>query len=97
MAKANLRKPEIDAWRARVGGAIKRAMGLREWNLDELANAVERDSRQVARWIDGIERPQFDALFAVESFRQPMVIALAELAGTGVEIETVVRITRRTA
>lgn len=96
MVKTDLRKPETEAWKTSVGAAIQRAMALRGWNLDELANAVGRDPRQVARWITGVERPQFDALFAVEMLRQPLVIALSELAGVGVEVETTIRI-RRTA
>lgn len=71
-------------------------MELRGWSLKELAAEAVRDERQIARWITGDERPQFDTLFAIESFRQPLVLALCELAGAGVEIETTVRI-RRTA
>ena len=72
-------------------------MQLAGLNLDEFSGLVGRDSRQVARWIGGIERPQFDALFSVEQLRQPIVLALAEMAGAGVEIETVVRVVRRVA
>lgn len=77
-----------------VGKAIQRAMSLRGWSLKEFAAAVDRDERQVARWLNGEERPQFDAMFAREDFRQPLVLALAELAGPVFEIETTVR-TRR--
>lgn len=98
MAKATyLRDPktgESPDWREKLGRSVDRARQLRGWNLDELADAVKRDARQVARWIAGTERPQFDALFAVESLRQPLVIALAEVAQSAVEIETTIRIRR---
>jgi hypothetical protein len=95
MAKADLRKAETDGWRQHVGAAIQRAVSLRGWTLKEFAAAVGRDERQCARWITGDERPQLDTLFAVDSFRQPLIVALAEAAGEGVEIETTVRITHR--
>ncbi len=94
MAKADLRNAETEQWRERLGSAIQRVMHLRGWSLKEFAAAVERDERQCSRWIDGRERPQFDAVFAVESLRQLLIIALAEIAGAGVEMETTVRIRR---
>lgn len=94
MAKANLRKAEVE-WRERVGRAIQRAVSLRGWSLKEFADAVQRDERQCARWYDGAERPQFDVIFSIASMQQPLVIAIAELAGTEVEIETVVRVKRK--
>jgi len=95
MARADLRKTETGEWRTAIGRAIDRVKGQR--SLKEFAGLVLREERQVGRWITGEERPQFDALFAVESLRQPLVIALAELAGDGVEIETTVRVRRKTA
>jgi len=99
MVRADLRKAEADHWRFAIGLAIERTLSLCGWSLKEFAAAVNRDERQCARWITGGERPQFDALFAVERLRQPLIQALAELAGDGVEIETVVRLRalRRTA
>lgn len=96
MAKADLRKAEITAWREHIGRAIERARTLRGWTLQELGREVKRDERQIARWIAGTERPQLDALFAVDSFRSPMVVALAELAGDNVEVTTQITV-RRTA
>lgn len=94
-AKADLRKPEVDAFRVAIGRAVDRARLVCGWNLDEFAAAVGRDSRQVRRWIDGSERPQFDALFAVEALRAPLVVQLAGLSGD-IEIVTELRV-RRTA
>lgn len=95
MAKADLRKAEAGEWKANVGRAIQRAYLLCGWTLKEFADQVKRDERQLARWISGAERPQFDTLFAVVALRQALIIALAELAGAGVEVETTVRVVRR--
>lgn len=92
MARADLRKPETDAWRQQIGQAIARAMSLCGWSLKEFAGAVGRDPRQCARWIDGTERPQLDVVFAVERLRQPLVQALSELAGA--DVQTVITIRR---
>lgn len=45
------------------------------------------------RQIDGKERPQIEAVFAVEKFQGAMVIALARLAA-GVEVDTVIHVRR---
>lgn len=95
MIKADLRKAETGTWRTHIGAAIQRAISLRGWTLKEFAAAVERDERQCKRWMTGDERPQVDAMFAVESLRQPLIQAFAELAGEGVEVQTVVTIRRR--
>lgn len=87
MAKADLRKAEND-----TGLAIDRARQLRGWSLKEFAGAAKRGERQLARWIDGTEHPQLDTLFAIVSFRQPLIVALAERAGLGVDVQTVVTI-----
>jgi hypothetical protein len=92
MAKASLRKPDI--WRAQIGRALRRALALQGWSLKEFAAAVDRDPRQCARWITGVERAQLDVLFAVDVFRLSLVQALAEVAGAGVEIETTIRLRR---
>jgi len=96
MAKAVLRKadkPTMGEHRIKIGAALERARTLRGWNLDELATAIGRDSRQIARWITGEERPHFDALFAVDDwrFRNALITAMAEL-GSGVVIDTVIRL-----
>lgn len=35
---------------------------------------------------------QLDAVFAIDSLRQPLIVALAELGGAGVETTTVITI-----
>jgi transcriptional regulator with XRE-family HTH domain len=96
MAKADLRKADGPDWRAAIGAALERTRLLAGFaSLKELAAAIGRDERQIARWIAGTERPQFDALFAVAGLRQPLVVALAELAQhDGVDIVTQITVRR---
>jgi ribosome-binding protein aMBF1 (putative translation factor) len=94
VAKADLRKAETQDFRVSLGAAIRRARLRSEWSLKELAGELDRDERQVARWESGDERAHWDALFAIEGFRQRLIIALAELGGASVEIETIVRVRR---
>jgi hypothetical protein len=91
MAKANLPKAENRAEWALIGKAIERTMGA--LSLKEFADRIDRDERQVGRWIEGKERPQVDAVFAIAAFRAPLVIALAELA-EDVSIETTITVRR---
>lgn len=94
MAKASSRKLNSD-FQAEIGTAITRARLLMGLSKKELAGALDRDEAQISRWEGGKERPQFDALWALEGFRAPFVIALAEMAD-GVDVVTEIRI-RRTA
>lgn len=93
MAKADLRKTEMPDWREQIGRAIERTRTLAQLSLKQFADLIGRDERQIARWIAGTERPQMDALFAVESLRGPLVIALAELADE-VEVRTTIVVRR---
>jgi len=95
VAKADLRKADQSVCRALLGAAIRRARYRCEWSLKELAGKVGRDERQVARWESGDERAHWDVLFEHQTFRRELIIALAELGGDHVEIETVVRVRRR--
>lgn len=92
MAKADLRKAEMQPWREDMGKVLERAITLRGRNLQEFAAAVGRDERQCKRWMTGGERMQLDALAAVESFRGPWLQALSERFGAQVDI--IVRIPR---
>lgn len=95
MAKAGIRKAETADFRAVIGGCIERAYQSLGWNLDEFAQQAQRDPRQVKRWIDGAERPQFDTLFSVVELRGPLVIELARLSES-IEVVTTITV-RRTA
>lgn len=94
MAKAVLPKGENETFLAQIGGCLDYARRDVGWTVDQLAGALSRDSKQVGRWIRGEERTQVDAVFAVESLREPFVIALAKLAK--MPVEEIVTI-RRTA
>ena len=93
MVKADLPKAEIADWRAEIGRCVERARVLSGLTLKEFAGVVGRDVRQVGRWMNGEERAQLDAIFAVKELRGPLVIALAELSQV-VDVETVIRIRR---
>ena len=45
--------------------------------------------------VTGVDRPQLDAIFAVTALRHVFVIAIAEVAGHDIELETTIRIRRR--
>lgn len=80
--------------RAQIGRAIQRCFALAGLSQKEAAALMERDTAQVARWISGDERPQVDVLFSVPQLREAFVLALAEIAGEGIEVQTVVTIRR---
>lgn len=90
MAKANLKKVEIGEAKEDIGRVVGRMCALANCSRKEVAALVGRDEAQLARWIAGQERPQFDAIFAVKELQKPLIQALAELAGD-VIVETVVR------
>jgi transcriptional regulator with XRE-family HTH domain len=94
MAKSTLRKAENETSWLVIGQAIDRARTACQLSVKEFASAVQRDERQVARWFNGSERPQVDAVYAVECFRQPLIVALAERAGVGVEVTTAITMRR---
>lgn len=102
MAKADLRdlrKPEMVDFRAEIARVVDEVTG--HWTLKEFAVRLELatgrsdwDHRQLARWRDGKERPQFDVLWAIEELRIPLVLKFAALAGSAVEITTHITLRR---
>lgn len=95
MAKAEIRKTDQDTWRSDIGQAVRVMRMGRGLTLKEFAAQVERDERTCSRWETGEERPQLDAIFAVQAFRLPMVLALAkaaEEAGDAIVTETLIRV-----
>jgi len=78
--RASLRKAESDDAMAEIGGCLDDARRAVGWSLKELAAALNRDERQVQRWIDGKENANIAAIFLVVELRQPIVIALARLS-----------------
>lgn len=81
MAKADLRNAESIDFRAEIGACLQRAASLLGWSLKQLAAAVKRDERQVARWLNGQERVQLDVVFDCEELRQPFALQLSKLSG----------------
>lgn len=93
MAKASIRKTDIDQLYAALGGAMGEVMRVLGLSLKEFASEVGKDERQLSRQMEGKDRPQIEAVFAVERFRGPMVIALARLSGD-VDVVTEIRVRR---
>ena len=94
MAKAS-HNNLVEDWRLTVGKAVRRAFELAGVSQKEAAALLDRDEPQIAKWISGVERPQFDRLLTVVRLRVPVLVALAEAAGEDVEVSTTIRIVRR--
>jgi DNA-binding transcriptional regulator YiaG len=95
MAKAHLpevRKADPEAWKAAIGRVVREVRGT--YSLKEFAGLLDRDARQIARWEDGREHPQFAAILAVASLQSVCIVALAGLA-ENVEVITEIRVRRR--
>jgi ribosome-binding protein aMBF1 (putative translation factor) len=86
IAKANAEKADIARitaeidWAAELGRAVHRAVSLLGWSQKEAAARLNVDERELAKWLSGERRPQFDRLFAVKELQRPLVICLAGLA-----------------
>jgi transcriptional regulator with XRE-family HTH domain len=93
MAKADLRKSEIDPYYAQLGNCLREVQHAFKLTLQEFAAALGKNESQIRRQMEGRERPQIEVVFAVERFQGPLVIALAKLA-TGIEIDTVIHVRR---
>jgi ribosome-binding protein aMBF1 (putative translation factor) len=94
MAKAALidvRKSETRMNWAAIGGCLDFARRDAGWNLEQLAAALDKDARQVRRWIAGEEQTQLAVVFAVRELQQPFVIALAKLAACDVTTQISIR------
>jgi hypothetical protein len=95
-AKAHLTVGENRDFRSEIGRALARAFALAGWTtVKEAAAQINRERAQVSRWIAGTERPQFDALFNVPALREPLCVALAELADADVRTTIEFRRSRR--
>lgn len=92
-ALPDVRKAEIERLWVKWGGCIDEVRGVFRMTLQEFAAALEKDERQVARWIAGQERPQIETVLAKARFEGPMLIALARLS-SGVEVDTVITVRR---
>jgi hypothetical protein len=93
MAKADLRNSEIDPHYAQLGHCLSEVQHAFALTLKEFAAELGKNESQVRRQMEGRERPQIEAVFAVPRFQGPLVIALARLA-TGVDVDTVIHVRR---
>jgi hypothetical protein len=77
------RKPLAEDWQLLQGKAIERAIVLACMTKQEVAYRMGYENNQapLSRWIGGTENPQFAKLFAIEELREPLCIALAQMAG----------------
>lgn len=92
---SSLRKSESAQFSAQLGACIEQVRSVCGLTLEEFSDALNRDARQIAKWIKAEERPQLETVLAVERFRGPLLIALAGLA-TDVDVRTTITV-RRTA
>jgi hypothetical protein len=92
-ALKGVRKAENGALWAKWGAAIDEVRHTFRLTLQQFAGELEKDERQVARWIDGTERPQIEAVLAKPRFAGVMLIALAQ-AEQGVSVDTVIHVRR---
>lgn len=83
-AKAFLKTLENAPIAEEIGGAIERAVAMVGWSKKEAAGQMGVEPAQLSRWIAGTERPQMDRIFAVAALREPVVVALAQLAGADI-------------
>lgn len=68
-----------EARRAAIGDDVERALALLGLTKQEAAHALGyRDAGVISRWCSGIERPQFDKLFALEGFEDAWLVVLAK-------------------
>lgn len=96
MAKA-VKKVDEETIRAAVGLVVRRCFQLAGLSQKEGAALIGRDEAQVARWIAATERPHFDAILKQPDLQRHLIQAFAEMVQAGVELETVIRVTRRIA
>lgn len=92
-AKADVRKADTETYYASLGGCIRDVQHQSGLTLKEFCAVIGKDERQIARQIEGTDRPQLEAVFAVEKFRGPLVIALARLAAD-VDVVTTIEVRR---
>lgn len=79
-----------------IGLAIERALGRANFTKQEAAFRMGyTDSGVIGRWIAGTETPQFAKLWTLgDAFRRELVIAQAEVAGIGIDVQTVITVRR---
>lgn len=76
-----------------LGKCMAEVKSVFRLTVKEFAAELGKDEAQVRRQLLGKERPQIEAVFAVERFQGPMAIAMARVAA-GVEVDTVIHMRR---
>lgn len=89
MAKAGVRKPDID-WNLKLGQAIQRAVAIVGWSNKEAADVLKVDDAEFGKWVNGTRRPHFDKLFDQDVLFWPLIQCLAQTR-EGVEVVTTIR------
>ena len=92
-ALKGVRKAENGALWLKWGAAIEDVQCVFRLTLKEFAAELQKDERQVQRWIEGKERPQIETVLAIPRFEPPMLIALAQRI-SGVSVDTVIHVRR---
>jgi hypothetical protein len=100
MAKAEVRKPDLVNYRRQIATEIVCPL-LAGLTLKEVAGLIyeatgcDVDERQIARWKDSRDRPQFDLLIAVPQFRPRLLLlwaAFIQRLTKCVDCETTIRV-----
>jgi transcriptional regulator with XRE-family HTH domain len=94
-AKADLRKAEKDTLWVELGKCMVFVCYDAGISLKEFAAKLGKDERQIARQMEGQERPQIETVFAVPEYRARLVEALARITPECV-VSTEIKV-RRTA
>lgn len=93
VAAGDVRKAEKDALWAELGKCLVFVCYDAGLSLKEFSTRIGKDERQVSRQMEGQERPQIEAVFAVPEFRAPLVIAMSRLTNE-IEVFTEIRVKR---
>lgn len=99
MAKVDRKRLAEDlseGFKQRIGKAIERALEIAHMTKQDASDRMGYGQNQapLSNWIAGRERPHLDKLFAIDGLRQPLVLALSEMAGGDVEVNIKLRIVR---
>ena len=74
-----LKKTEKDELWGELGKCMVFVCYDAKLSIKEFAAKVGKDAGQVQRQMEGKERPQIEAVFAVPEFRAPLVIAMSRI------------------
>lgn len=93
VAPAVLKNLDKEALWAELGQCLVFVCYDANLSLKEFAAKVGKDEGQLHRQMEGKERPQIEAVFAVPAFRASLVVALSRLTNE-IEMFTEIRVRR---